>query len=1120
MFYGEGNTHFLAMNIMIIGMTFGFIIIHFIDKKYFMMVMQISESISFILLIIMLFSFTSFAKELLEPWIMQSGWFLRYNGILNGLFLATTAVKVIFGFSTLTLITNGRKELEINSPVTKKRSGINQLMLLILVIFSVVSVLLFLIFRYESLAEVLLLLITITSVGLIISMTRFNQHAEFLLERREIFRTNTIISNNNKMVTRDNFDISMGDLARSSYKTSFSRTRYFWTLAIFLLVLSSFTIAGIVTYPLNIEFNLYYTFGKNYNHLRISLNTILSLIPAIFLLIITPMIILIQKSASDVGFNMDKTLSKGTKAFLKGFFNALSFLFVMFIISQLIYYHDYPIFLPETVAGTMMFSIFGFACAFFASKKPHFRQVLVLLAFIILLIEVMLIYNDYIHEAFNLYGVDPIFVPKDQLASFWYSWQNLATVGIAIGIIIEDLLLDLIRNNSNRQVSSGRALLVVIMFFFIGALSIPSSYINDNPGGDIGHDAILDPSSFENSIFFYFAMVNMIFLCFNILVYTFSRVLKHENRLGPRAREIITIKSRDVYKIPRQLKKNKYKLIGSTIAIIALFSGMISTTIGISSGNAIFYKKPFIEYSPGNYLVWFQDSTERINKKARIFPDNNYKVDSYTMNLAKNEYGAFQIAWRTFNKEIFNVHAEISDFTIQDKLKNDIIPSNSCSIRLVSRVIQDEFPDLLMPVTIVKSLNPDSNNVFWFSLKTPYNISSGDYLGNVSFTYNDQGEIIVPIHVHVWNFSVPHTKHLRANIGGQSSDYRIIDNYLFHRFNDYGTWISASLNKNTNNWTFYWNSFDEITQYKLDHGMNAFMVPYRPFGGRDPDIQNEALIEQLINWLKGVEAHLIEKNWTKYAYIYFIDEFNMFVPEAYTREEYFSRLQTLLAIMKNASPSLRIMTTTPPSDELGNIRSYIDIYCPISYDRDKDRWESMMRENKEFWFYPCVIPFAPWPNSHLYNRLYECRILSWQTFLYKVQGFLYWSSRAYYHGRYGMGYNGWGDGWFIYVTDDEVLDSIRWENYLDGQEDYEYAWLLNESLNILKNSSLLDQETVLSMQQEFNDTIRRVTGETWRYTDSAKTLIENRNKIGEMLDNISYFLNLNQIGEAPWSWIR
>jgi hypothetical protein len=301
--------------------------------------------------------------------------------------------------------------------------------------------------------------------------------------------------------------------------------------------------------------------------------------------------------------------------------------------------------------------------------------------------------------------------------------------------------------------------------------------------------------------------------------------------------------------------------------------------------------------------------------------------------------------------------------------------------------------------------------------------------------------------------------------------------------------------------------------------MNAFTVQY-PLGiadGRDPYIEDETRMLRLKNWYKDVESHLEIKNWLNYSYIYFIDEFNVFIPAPYTPSEYFNRCQILLSEIKNASPKIKIMTTTPPSEELENLSEYIDIYCPISNDRDKARWDAKSAAGTEFWFYTCVGPMAPWPNIQLYNRLYETRVLMWQAWLYDIHGFLYWQSQAYYHGDYGHSFNGYGDGWFIYELDGNLYDSIRWEILLEGQQDYEYLWLLNATLTYLEgHPGLISAATLISYWNELDAIVNSIVGEKWTYCDHPSILYNGRDRIGNILHELNAIVNISSIGEALW----
>jgi len=251
-------------------------------------------------------------------------------------------------------------------------------------------------------------------------------------------------------------------------------------------------------------------------------------------------------------------------------------------------------------------------------------------------------------------------------------------------------------------------------------------------------------------------------------------------------------------------------------------------------------------------------------------------------------------------------------------------------------------------------------------------------------------------------------------------------------------------------------------------------------------------------------------NWFDYAYIYFIDEFQMFTGEGYSRADYHLLVEQFLHLINSSAPDLRIMTTTPPSQELESIREYIDIYCPITSDYNEVEWSQAQQDGKEMWMYPCVGLQAPWPNSHLYNRLFEIRVLLWQTYYYNIDGFLYWSANAYFHGNYGMAYNGWGDGWFLYTDDNGKIDpSIRWEAYRDGIEDYEYLYIINATLNEISGTP----EDFSRLKK----LVSTVTTDRYNYCESGYVVKNSRDKIGEWISTLASTnpINITAIAETP-----
>ena len=107
-----------------------------------------------------------------------------------------------------------------------------------------------------------------------------------------------------------------------------------------------------------------------------------------------------------------------------------------------------------------------------------------------------------------------------------------------------------------------------------------------------------------------------------------------------------------------------------------------------------------------------------------------------------------------------------------------------------------------------------------------------------------------------------------------------------------------------------------------------------------------------------------------------------------------------------------------------------------------------------------------YPNFFIQYPLVESRVLWWQVYHQKMDGFLYWnmthwksgytpinpSSGPFYSWQFDPGpYNDWppGDGMFIYPhSNGSPIGTIRLSNIRDGIEDYEYLWMLGEKIGV------------------------------------------------------------------------
>ncbi len=1132
---GDGQSWYWVF-ILLTFSTIGALLLVSFYKHYALIIVRILDLTIAILGIWVIITFLIFTKDLLEPWLVQGAWFLRYNGLLIGIFLSCVMIKTVAGISFIVSINNDTRSEGLKDTLTKKRNRAQ------LVSFSIVSLIFafysleMLFYRYLSFYYVLVSIFIIQVILLFSSIylaSYSSLKVSFAIEPSSELKGEDKITTLEKKGENQQKEKSIkgfrNKLNEKLLKAG-TKPKNFWWLFVPLLIVAIINGISVIFYLTSYPLKFSFLYGQNTTEVNLPLIQIVSY----FILLITFFILTFTVFGSKIhhkfGDYYEGTRHSHLKRSTLGSIDAFKFLGLFLVMSQILYFFDYPLYFPRIVSWYLLFGICGALIYYIAGISNKIRNILYASAVLFLVYNFYLTYNDGIENGVNYYnGSFETAFPFVYL----HNWLNFILVGIPVGIIISDFILNFAFNRVDATDSTNKAVFLAFTCFVGALLIMPGNYILNPPGGDIG-----DPENPNLAFTLFYIVLSSILLVglfFNHFIVEIVAPWVHTRKIA---------KGKKVIRTSRKYQSVKEKVIEAPIRLrkkVAVISLTSIVSISLLGGLAIYFAfqttqtKPLLAYSPGNYYVWLQNSSERVSKDATIAYETSPKIDAIKISLAKNEYEAVQIVWRPLRKYIYSLSYEISNFEHEDN-PSIILPANCFSLRYEEAVLEEEFPDVLVPFEEM-NIDQTENYVFWVSLKTPYNALEGEYSGELKFTFNSDETETIDIKLDVWNFTVPNTRHLRTNIGtGINTDERI-QNYIYHRINDYGVpiyftdsfddfnsdeQITCFLNVTSNNWLFNWTWWDTQTGYKLNNSINGFTVQY-PLGisegsqGREPYIDDNEKMTRLKRWLSKVEDHLENKSWLPYAYYYFIDEFQMIIPSGYTRKEYFDALETLLKEMKEAAPKLKIMTTTPPSDELEDIRKYIDIYCPISSDRDKERWDERLDAGCEMWFYPCVGPFSPWPNSHLYNRLYECRVLLWQVWLYNVHGFLYWSSQAYYHGHYGLAYNGYGDGWFIYEREGKLYDTLRWENYLDGNEDYEFIWLLDATLDYLEeNSTALPVGEIEEYRDELDDIVMSIAGERWQYCDHPSYVYDGRERIGSMLSDLNEYVNTTIIGEQAW----
>ena len=148
------------------------------------------------------------------------------------------------------------------------------------------------------------------------------------------------------------------------------------------------------------------------------------------------------------------------------------------------------------------------------------------------------------------------------------------------------------------------------------------------------------------------------------------------------------------------------------------------------------------------------------------------------------------------------------------------------------------------------------------------------------------------------------------------------------------------------------------------------------------------------------------------------------------------------------------------SDTVGGVQTWASILT--SWDSEESRQNYYDRQNstdrqggEEAWWYGCSTPYPPFPTYHIDDELIASRILSWMQFDYGSDGTLYWgvnnSSQKADLWENAVDYNAaMGDGSLLYPAKKfgslEPISTLRLESIREGQEDYEYLWMIEDAI--------------------------------------------------------------------------
>ena len=386
--------------------------------------------------------------------------------------------------------------------------------------------------------------------------------------------------------------------------------------------------------------------------------------------------------------------------------------------------------------------------------------------------------------------------------------------------------------------------------------------------------------------------------------------------------------------------------------------------------------------------------------------------------------------------------------------------------QLVTTGMTGKHPDYLSRQEYF-NLRGGTNNPIWIELDIPKTAKPGMYKGHLMLKIGDKISARIPLQLSVWNFSLPETDHfyVRSNFwlslikkydhrGNEEILADYYQNLQEHRVNAFST-IDLETEIAGDSVVCFFDEFGrKIKALFKNYGFEAITVgPFlgdaagwkyrRNWMGLDPgSARFERLFKQYCNKL---ETYLIGNGWIDRCWISYWDEPQLADPD-------FDKIVSIGKIIKKAAPHLRVFMTKWPTPELFGV---VDIWCLPFTERafnKQDIAERKSRGDKIF-----VYHNDPYIDTPLIDK----RLYAWRYRLADIDGVYAWWNLTFWQKdpydfssqveRKGAKDDTLkpGDGVLLYPNPAGAgppVNSLRWEAFCQGLEDYEYLYLLERTI--------------------------------------------------------------------------
>jgi hypothetical protein len=481
--------------------------------------------------------------------------------------------------------------------------------------------------------------------------------------------------------------------------------------------------------------------------------------------------------------------------------------------------------------------------------------------------------------------------------------------------------------------------------------------------------------------------------------------------------------------------------------------------------------------------------------------------------LARGETEAAQLIVAPLNQELSGVTFKVSELRGPG---GEVFPADAIDLEVMGYVRTDSvpkltypverrgwFPDPILPFVDRFDVEADRVQSLWLTVRAPVGQRPGSYSGLVEVSPENAESRTTAVALFP-----QHLEKIYGAAWGDSLWWKYADFLFAHRLDMDNPYRESEPPP----------SVERIRRLvalgQQRWGLYYVRQPGEGWSSIGPDASEyDDYIDGVIEEARLRLAVLEEAGARDLAYIYLYDE---------VREQHWEKLRETAERVRRELPGVPVLTSAfdvglgADSGLDDVIDEWVQIIAHFHRPAEKAQIDRARANGERVHWYTTIWPPRPYPNFFIEYDAIEARLLMGaMTQKYRPDGFGYWAINFWFatDGQRLLTegpYTDWnpltfgssnGEGGWIYAGEDGPITSIRFENFRDGLEDFEYYRLLEKAIDRAEERGVpeAELEAARSLLAVPAHVVRTLTD----FTREPEVLAHHRMQVAEAIQRLN-----------------